>query len=108
MLPIEVARARRTPIEWKAEDIAAPSFTGVRVLDNYPLEELVPYIDWSPFFITWELHGKYLKLFDDPVVGERAKELFADAQELLDKIVREKLLIRAWRLRHLPGECRRR
>jgi 5-methyltetrahydrofolate--homocysteine methyltransferase len=61
-------------------------------LDDYPLEELVPYIDWSPFFIAWELHGKYPAIFEDPNVGERARELYDDARALLDRIVREKLL----------------
>src|SRR5207249_4642748 len=59
LLAIDEARRRRTPIEWKGEDIAVPSFTGVRVLDDSPLEQLVPFIDWSPFFHTWELRGRY-------------------------------------------------
>jgi 5-methyltetrahydrofolate--homocysteine methyltransferase len=92
MLPLDEARRRRTPIDWEIDDIATPSFTGVRVLDDVPLEELIPYIDWSPFFITWELHGKYPVIFEDEIVGERARELFDDAQALLNRIVREKLL----------------
>jgi 5-methyltetrahydrofolate--homocysteine methyltransferase len=92
LLPIEEARRRRTPIEWRAEDIAQPSFTGVRVLDDYPLEELVPYIDWSPFFHTWELRGRYPDILEDPVVGEAARDVFADGRKLLDWIVREKKL----------------
>ena len=92
MLTYADALSNRTPIEWRAEDIAAPSFTGVRVLNDYPLEELVPYIDWSPFFMTWELRGKYPDIFQDEFVGAEAKKLFEDAQELLSYIVREKRL----------------
>ncbi len=92
MLTIEEARSRRTRIDWKADDIAKPAFVGVRVLDDYPLEELVPYIDWSPFFMAWELRGKYPEIFQDPVVGEKAKEVFDDAQALLDTIVKGQLL----------------
>jgi 5-methyltetrahydrofolate--homocysteine methyltransferase len=88
LLSLGTARARRTPIEWRAEDLPRPSFTGPRVLADYPLAELVPFIDWSPFFHTWELRGRYPAILDDP----RAKELFDDAQELLGRIVREKLL----------------
>ncbi len=92
MLSIAEARRRRTPIEWRDEDIAKPSFTGVRILDNYPLEELVPYIDWSPFFHTWELRGRYPAILEDPIVGEAAREVYADALKMLDWIVHEKKL----------------
>ncbi len=88
LLPIATACERRTPIEWRAADIPQPSFTGARVLEGFPLAELVPYIDWSPFFHTWELRGRYPAILDDP----KAKELFDDAQELLARIVGEKLL----------------
>src|SRR5579872_4469300 len=88
LLTLPQARERRTPIDWKAGDIAKPSFTGTRVLDGLPLEELVPYIDWSPFFHTWELRGRYPTILDDP----KARELFEDAQNLLRRIVSEKLL----------------
>ncbi|HZQ45790.1 MAG TPA: vitamin B12 dependent-methionine synthase activation domain-containing protein, partial [Verrucomicrobiae bacterium] len=87
LLAIETARERRTPIVWQAGDIAKPAFTGVRTLDNFPLDELVPYIDWSPFFHTWELRGRYPAIIEDP----KAKELFDDAQALLKRIVDEKL-----------------
>jgi 5-methyltetrahydrofolate--homocysteine methyltransferase len=70
----------------------APSFTGTRVFENYPLEELVPYIDWTPFFQTWELRGSYPRILEDKVVGDEAKKLFNDAKALLKKIVDEKLL----------------
>jgi 5-methyltetrahydrofolate--homocysteine methyltransferase len=88
LLSIEEARRRRTPIEWKPEDLPKPSFTGVRVLENFPLEEIVPFIDWSPFFHTWELRGRYPAILEEP----KAKELFDDAQRLLDEIVSKKLL----------------
>jgi len=70
----------------------APAFTGTKTFDDYPLEELVPYIDWTPFFHTWELRGSYPKIFNDKSVGDEAKKLFDDAQVLLKKIVDEKLL----------------
>jgi 5-methyltetrahydrofolate--homocysteine methyltransferase len=87
LLSLDKARERRTPIEWKAADIAKPAFIGPRLLENVPLEELVPFIDWSPFFHTWELRGRYPAILDDP----KAKELFDDAQKLLQRIVTEKL-----------------
>ena len=88
LIPIEEARKRRTPIEWRAEDIAKPSFTGVRVIKDLPVGELVPFIDWSPFFHTWELRGRY------PAILEQveARKLFEDAQGLLKQIVENNLL----------------
>lgn len=70
----------------------APTFTGTRVFENYPLEELVPYIDWTPFFQTWELRGSYPRILEDKVVGDEARKLFEDAKALLNRIVDEKLL----------------
>ncbi len=70
----------------------APTFTGTKVLNNFPLGDLVPYIDWSPFFHTWELRGTYPKIFEDKYVGIEAQKLFADAQILLQEIVDKKLL----------------
>jgi 5-methyltetrahydrofolate--homocysteine methyltransferase len=69
-----------------------PAFLGRKVIEDFPLEELVPYIDWTPFFHTWELRGSYPKIFDDKVVGDEAKKLYNDAQVLLNRIVQEKLL----------------
>ena len=91
LLSIAEARERATGIDWCAEDIPQPEFTGIRTEPDFPLETLVDYIDWSPFFHAWELQGRYPKLFDDATVGEKARELFDDAQELLDRIVGEKL-----------------
>ncbi len=87
---IEVARKNKFNIDWKAEDIAKPTFTGVKTFENYPLEELVPYIDWTPFFQTWELAGRFPKILEDEVVGVEAKKLYNDAQALLKKVVEEK------------------
>jgi 5-methyltetrahydrofolate--homocysteine methyltransferase len=92
MVSLATARSRRTPIEWRAEDIAVPSFTGVRVLDNFPLAELREFIDWSPFFHTWELKGIYPRILEDARQGVEARKLFADAQALLDRIVEQNLV----------------
>lgn len=92
LLPLEEARRRAVPIVWKAEDIPTPEFIGVRVLRDLPLEELVDYIDWSPFFHAWELRGRFPAIFDDPVVGEAARKLYEDARRLLDEIVRNRWL----------------
>jgi 5-methyltetrahydrofolate--homocysteine methyltransferase len=91
-VPIEAARARRTPIEWRAEDLPAPSFTGVRVLDNFPLATLREFIDWSPLFHTWGLKGIYPRIFDNEGHGEQARQLFADANALLDTIIEKNLI----------------
>ena len=92
LLSIEQARERKFSSDWPALDIPKPAFLGARVLDPVPLERIVPFIDWSPFFHTWELRGRYPKILDDPEVGPKAKELFDDAQALLQKIIQQKLL----------------
>src|SRR6058998_2254650 len=92
LLTLAEARVRRTPILWRAADIPKPAFTGVRVLDRLPLGRIVPFIDWSPFFHTWELRGRYPKILEDPTVGAKAKELFDDAQKLLKEIIAKKLV----------------
>jgi len=91
-VPLEEARARRTPIEWRAEDIPTPSFTGVRVLDNFPLATLREFIDWSPLFHAWGLKGVYPRILDHEKQGEQARQLFADANALLDTIIQKKLI----------------
>ncbi|MDZ4803853.1 MAG: methionine synthase [Candidatus Eisenbacteria bacterium] len=90
LVSLAEARARAFFTDWTTVDIPTPSFTGVRQIDNLPLAELVPYIDWTPFFITWELGGRYPQILDHPVMGEKARELHADALAMLDQIVREK------------------
>jgi len=80
------ARRRSLRIEWKAEDVPQPAFVGVRTVEP-KLDELIPLVDWSPFFHAWELKGTYPKIFADPRWGDRARELFDDGQRLLDRIV---------------------
>jgi 5-methyltetrahydrofolate--homocysteine methyltransferase len=92
LVAIETARQRRTPIEWRAEDISTPQFTGVRVVDDVPLATLREYIDWTPFFHAWELKGVYPRIFDDKKQGEQARQVFMEGNLLLDRIVSEKLL----------------
>jgi 5-methyltetrahydrofolate--homocysteine methyltransferase len=89
---IEDARGSKLQINLNGSIAPKPTFTGTKVFEAFPLEELVPYIDWTPFFHTWELRGSYPKIFDDKVVGVEAKKLYDDAQALLKKIVDEKLL----------------
>ncbi len=91
MLTIEEARANRAPIDWASTVIDRPEKTGVQVINRLPLDELIPYIDWSPFFHTWELRGRYPAILEDPTVGGHASELFNDAQSLLQRVVGEKL-----------------
>src|SRR5882724_10941604 len=98
LLPLETARARRTKIEWKVADVPQPEFTGIQVLssDKAPakeslpvsLSDLAPFIDWSPFFHTWEMRGRYPSILENV----EAKKLFNDAQSLLEEIVSKKLL----------------
>lgn len=89
---LEEARKDKFKIDWENEEIFTPNQLGIQVFENQNLEELVPFIDWSPFFRSWDLHGKYPSIFDDEIVGEQAKELFKDGQKILKKIVDEKLL----------------
>ncbi|HEY0945951.1 MAG TPA: vitamin B12 dependent-methionine synthase activation domain-containing protein, partial [Opitutaceae bacterium] len=90
LLSLEQARARRQTFDWATVDIPRPEFLGAKVFDPVPLEDIVPFIDWGPFFSAWELHGRFPQILEDAVVGTEAKKLFADAQRLLDLIVREK------------------
>ena len=92
LLTYEEAIRRKVHIDWDESQICVPEFTGHRVLKEFPLSELVPYIDWSPFFHAWEIRGRYPSLLKDPVRGPAAKELFANAQELLKEIVEKKLM----------------
>jgi len=87
LLTFEEANNNAGQFDWKAESISRPSFLGTRVFDNYPLAELVPYIDWTPFFITWSLAGKYPNILEDKVVGQAARDLFADAQAMLKELI---------------------
>ncbi|WP_062700944.1 methionine synthase [Chryseobacterium indologenes] len=89
---IEEARENNFTIDWKNEEIFTPNNLGVTVIENQDLNELLPFIDWSPFFRSWDLHGKYPNILEDEVVGAQAKELFKDAQGILKRILDEKLL----------------
>jgi 5-methyltetrahydrofolate--homocysteine methyltransferase len=92
LLPIEEARARRPLLEWSGDNVPTPAFTGVRVLDKFSLPDIARFIDWTPFFHTWELRGRYPQILDDPITGSKARELFEDARNLLDQIVNQNLL----------------
>jgi len=92
LVPYAEAVERRFRLDWNNPSIAIPSFVGARTLLSIPLEQIVPFIDWSPFFLTWELKGKYPRILDDAQLGPRARELFDDAQGLLRKIVGEQRL----------------
>jgi 5-methyltetrahydrofolate--homocysteine methyltransferase len=88
LVSLQTARNRRTPIGWRAEDLAVPEFTGVRVLDNYPLATLREFIDWSPFFHTWGLKGIYPRILDHAEQGTQARQIFKEANALLDQIIK--------------------
>ncbi|MEO8801221.1 MAG: vitamin B12 dependent-methionine synthase activation domain-containing protein, partial [Polyangiaceae bacterium] len=92
LVTIEAARQNRTPLVWRAEDVARPVATGIHLLDDVPLETLRAYMDWTPFFHTWELKGVYPRILDHEKYGEQARQIFAEGNELLDRIVAEKLL----------------
>jgi 5-methyltetrahydrofolate--homocysteine methyltransferase len=100
LVPYEEAYANRFQTDWASIDVSTPSFTGTKVLgsageagvDEITLSDIAEYIDWTPFFMSWELHGKYPKILSDDVVGEEATKLFNDAQAMLKKIIDEKLL----------------
>jgi 5-methyltetrahydrofolate--homocysteine methyltransferase len=91
-LGIEQARANAFHGDWRHYTPPKPHFLGVQVFDRYPLAELVPFIDWSPFFQTWELAGSYPKILDDAVVGEQARTLLKDAKAMLERLVAEEWL----------------
>jgi len=92
VVSIATARTRRTPIEWRAEDLAGPAFTGVRVLDDFSAATARDFIDWSPLFHAWELKGVYPRILEHPELGEQARQIFADANALLDTIIGKNLL----------------
>jgi 5-methyltetrahydrofolate--homocysteine methyltransferase len=91
-LTLDQARANRTPIDWATAEIARPEFTGVRPLKNYPLEQIIPFIDWSPFFHTWELKGVFPRILDDPATGAQARRIYEDARALLERVVNRREL----------------
>lgn len=91
-LSIVAARANKTKIDWAAFEPVKPKFLGNKYFHDYPLEEIAKYIDWTPFFQTWQLHGKYPKIFSDATVGAEAKKLYDDANAMLANIIKNKSL----------------
>jgi 5-methyltetrahydrofolate--homocysteine methyltransferase len=92
VVSLEAARKRRTPIEWRAEDLPTPAFTGVRVLNNFPLATLREFIDWTPFFHTWGLKGVYPRILEHDGQGVQARQIFTEANTLLDVIIEKELI----------------
>lgn len=91
-LSLDEARQNKVKIDWSSSEIRKPIKLGLTVLDDFPIADLIPYIDWTPFFMTWRLRGAYPKIFEDKTVGEEARKLFNDAQALLKDIVKNKSL----------------
>jgi 5-methyltetrahydrofolate--homocysteine methyltransferase len=89
MLPLSVARDNKFQPDWSAYTPAAPAIPGLQVIDHYPLEELTDYIDWTPFFSTWQLAGKFPDILDDAIVGTEARRLYHDARSMLRRIIDE-------------------
>lgn len=91
---VSIQDARNNPmkINWEATKVQKPTFLGVKAFHQYPLEELVNYIDWTPFFQTWELAGRFPKILEDPIVGKEASKLFEDAKAMLNRFIQEKLV----------------
>jgi 5-methyltetrahydrofolate--homocysteine methyltransferase len=92
LISLSDARANRSKIEWRAEDVATPEFLGVRVLDDFPLATLREFIDWTPFFHTWELKGVYPRILEHEKYGEQARTIFKEGNALLDQIIENKLI----------------
>ena len=90
--PYADALENRFVCDWRASELPKPDFLGIRTLRDYPIDSLIPYIDWSPFFMAWELKGKFPKIFEDSYVGTVAKELHTHATEMLDRLASENLL----------------
>ncbi len=90
--PLESARANRFKIDWDTSEIVKPKELGIQVIEDVDLEKLIPFIDWTPFFRSWELHGKYPDILEDEIVGKQATEVFADAQKMLKEVLAEKKL----------------
>jgi 5-methyltetrahydrofolate--homocysteine methyltransferase len=93
LVPYATACEKRWTTDWATAAIEVPEFLGVRTLDRIPLAELIPFIDWSPFFMSWELKGKYPAILDDATVGEEARTLHRDALAMLEAIVRDEALV---------------
>ncbi|MEO6813344.1 MAG: methionine synthase [Ginsengibacter sp.] len=93
MLSFADAQKNKSVVDWDHFTPAKPSFTGVKVFDNYDLNEIYEYLDWQPFFIAWEMHGKFPQILSDPKIGEAATKLYEEAQAFLKNLIKEKWLI---------------
>lgn len=91
-ISLEDAQKNKTKIDWSSYTPVPPTYTGTKLLDQVDLNEIRPYIDWQPFFIAWEMHGRFPQILEDEIVGQEASKLYADANQLLDKIIGEKWL----------------
>ena len=91
--PIELARKNKFNIKWNEEKPVKPSFLGLKLFNNFSIKEIIPYIDWNPFFSAWELHGKFPEILDDEIIGSSARDLWNDAQKMLLKIQKDKLTV---------------
>ena len=108
-LSLGEARRNKFPINWQEKDVFKPKQLGVEVFENIPLQDIVPFIDWTPFFQSWDLHGKFPRILEDQLVGTQAQALYADAHDMLDKIVSQKWLqakavIGLWRANSLEDD----
>mgnify|MGYP005988725865 CR=1 FL=1 len=104
-IDLATARSRKLKLDWNTFAPQIPNQLGVQVIENQNLDALVPYIDWSPFFRSWDLHGHYPAILNDPIVGEQAVELFADAQVILSEILEKKLLTAKAVFGLFPANC---
>ena len=104
-IDLATARAKKLQLDWEAFTPFKPNQLGVQIIENQDLDALVPYIDWSPFFRSWDLHGHYPAILNDPIVGEQAVELFADAQVILSEILEKKLLTAKAVFGLFPANC---
>ena len=91
-ISVEEARKRKFLVDWNEHRLLKPNFTGTKVFDNYSVEELVDYIDWSPFFHAWELRGKYPSILSSEKYGVEANKIFSDGKEMLNRIIRKNIL----------------
>jgi 5-methyltetrahydrofolate--homocysteine methyltransferase len=104
-IDLATARAKKLQLDWEAFTPFKPNQLGVQIIENQDLDALVPFIDWSPFFRSWDLHGHYPAILNDPIVGEQAVELFADAQVILSEILEKKLLTAKAVFGLFPANC---
>ena len=92
-MPFAEAQKNGAKIDWRNFTPVTPTFTGTKVFEDYDLNEIAKYIDWQPFFIAWEMHGKFPHILTDKIIGQEATKLFNDAKNLLKKIMEEKWLV---------------